>query len=138
VRFNGAFSFLRIVVAAALAFVVPATAAQAEDTIKVALGQRGNWETAASELGQNAGLFKKRGLELELLYTNGSAETLQAVISGSVDIGIGLGTSAMPARAPANTGTSRRIRPSRRWRTPTARPSPIPPRDRRATSSCSR
>jgi NitT/TauT family transport system substrate-binding protein len=67
--------------------------AAAEDAVKVALGQRGNWETAASELGQNAGLFRK--LELELLYTNGSAETLQAVISGSVDIGIGLGTSAV-------------------------------------------
>jgi NitT/TauT family transport system substrate-binding protein len=82
--------------AAAVAVIVAATLpAAAEDTVKVALGQRGNWETAASDLGQNAGLFKKRGLALELLYTNGSAETLQAVISGSVDIGIGLGTSAV-------------------------------------------
>jgi NitT/TauT family transport system substrate-binding protein len=78
-----------------LAFGAAAAAAHAEDNVKVALGQRGNWETAASELGQNAGLFRKRGLELELLYTNGSAETLQAVISGSVDIGIGLGTSSV-------------------------------------------
>jgi NitT/TauT family transport system substrate-binding protein len=82
--------------AAAIAIIVAITIpAAAEDTLKVALGQRGNWETAASDLGQNAGLFKKRGLALELLYTNGSAETLQAVISGSVDIGIGLGTSAV-------------------------------------------
>jgi NitT/TauT family transport system substrate-binding protein len=83
------------IVAAALAFIATTAVAHAEDTVKVALGQRGNWETAASELGQTAGLFKKRGLELELLYTNGSAETLQAVISGSVDIGVGLGTSAV-------------------------------------------
>jgi NitT/TauT family transport system substrate-binding protein len=82
---------------AALIFAAVAQPAGAEDAVKVALGQRGNWETAASELGQNAGLFRKRGLELELLYTNGSAETLQAVISGSVDIGIGLGTTAVMA-----------------------------------------
>jgi NitT/TauT family transport system substrate-binding protein len=82
-------------IACALALAATVTPAAAEDTVKVALGQRGNWETAASELGQNAGLFKKRGLELELLYTNGSAETLQAVISGSVDVGVGLGTSAV-------------------------------------------
>jgi NitT/TauT family transport system substrate-binding protein len=34
-------------------------------------------------------------LLLELLYTNGGGETLQAVISGSVDIGIGAGTGAV-------------------------------------------
>jgi NitT/TauT family transport system substrate-binding protein len=88
----GAFALAAVL---ALVFAATLTPAAAEDTVKVALGQRGNWETAASELGQNAGLFRKRGLELELLYTNGSAETLQAVISGSVDIGIGLGTSAV-------------------------------------------
>jgi NitT/TauT family transport system substrate-binding protein len=84
-------------VLAALVLTATARNAAADDTIKVALGQRGNWETAASELGQEAGLFRKRGLALELLYTNGSAETLQAVISGSVDIGVGLGTTAVMA-----------------------------------------
>ena len=87
--------FVAFALAAALSLAATLTPAAAEDTVKVALGQRGNWETAASDLGQNAGLFRKRGLELELLYTNGSAETLQAVISGSVDIGIGLGTAAV-------------------------------------------
>src|SRR5213079_2172598 len=55
---------------------------------KLAIGQRGNWENAAPELGQKAGFFAKHGLTLELLYTQGAGETLQAVISGSVDIGI--------------------------------------------------
>jgi NitT/TauT family transport system substrate-binding protein len=84
-----------LALAVVLVLAATLTLAAAEDGVKVALGQRGNWETAASELGQKAGLFGKRRLELELLYTNGSAETLQAVISGSVDIGIGLGTSAV-------------------------------------------
>ena len=79
--------------AAALAFVVAltSTSARAEDMLKLAVGQRGNWDTSVSELGQRGGVFKKHGLALELLYTQGSAETLQAVLSGSVDIGVGAG-----------------------------------------------
>src|SRR6185503_12783564 len=69
-------------------------AARADDHLKIAIGQRGGWEQCVSELGQNKGIFKKHGLTLELLYTQGSAETLQSVISNSVDIGIGLGTHA--------------------------------------------
>jgi NitT/TauT family transport system substrate-binding protein len=87
--------------------------ALAEDTLKLAIGQRGNWENAAPDLGQKAGFFKKRGLNLELLYTQGAGETLQAVISGSVDIGVGVGTAGVlgafakgaPVRAIANSTT---------------------------------
>lgn len=68
------------------------TAARAEDVLRLAIGQRGNWENSVSELGQDAGFFRKHGLTLELLYTEGGGQTQQAVISGSVDIGIGVGT----------------------------------------------
>src|ERR1044071_2780042 len=68
-----------------------ATAAQAEDTVKLAVGQRGNWDTSVSEVGQRAGIFKKHGLVLEMVYTQGAGETQQAVISGSVDLGIAAG-----------------------------------------------
>jgi NitT/TauT family transport system substrate-binding protein len=89
------------------------TAALAEDRLKLAVGARGNWETAAAELGQNAGFFRKRGLVLDLLYTQGSGETQQAVISGSVAIGVGLGTTSVmnafakgaPLRAIGNAST---------------------------------
>ena len=67
----------------------------AEDQLKIAIGQRGGWEQCVSELGQNAGIFKKHGLVLEALYTQGSGETIQIVLSGSVDIGIGPGTHAV-------------------------------------------
>lgn len=66
--------------------------ASAQDTLKVAIGQRGVYENSISEIGQDQGFFKKRGLNLELLYTQGSGESQQAVISGAVDIGIGIGT----------------------------------------------
>jgi ABC-type nitrate/sulfonate/bicarbonate transport system substrate-binding protein len=101
-----------------LLFVLVATvlcipAALAQDRIKLAVGARGNWETAAAELGQNAGFFRKRGLTLDLLYTQGSGETQQAVISGSVAIGVGLGTTSVmnafakgaPLRAIGNAST---------------------------------
>jgi NitT/TauT family transport system substrate-binding protein len=62
------------------------------ETVKVAVGQRGNWDTAVPELGQKTGIFKKHGLELEILYTQGGGETQQAVISGSADVGVAAGT----------------------------------------------
>ena len=63
----------------------------AQDTLKLAIGQRGNWDTSVSEVGQRAGIFKKHGLVLEILWTQGSGETQQPVISGNVDIGVAVG-----------------------------------------------
>ena len=74
------------------ALVAGASGAFAQDSLKLAIGQRGNWETAVAELGQRADIFKKHGLTLDLLYTAGAGETLQTIISGAADIGIGVGT----------------------------------------------
>ena len=103
----------------ALGLVVPlALAAQpagAEDQLKVAIGQINNWENQAPTLGQDAGIFKKHGLVLENVGTAGAGETMQPVISGSADIGAGVGAAGVmrafskgaPVRilAPAFTGT---------------------------------
>ncbi len=80
-----------------IAIALCAGAAFADDALKLAVGARGNWETAAAELGQEAGFFKRRGIALEILYTQGSGESQQAVISGSVGIGVGLGTTSVMA-----------------------------------------
>ena len=81
--------------ACALASLTLLTAtASAHDKVKLAIGQRGNWDTSVSEVGQLAGIFGKHGIELEIIYTNGAGETQQAVISGSVDIGIAAGVMA--------------------------------------------
>ena len=71
--------------------VLLATTAQAE-TIKLAVGQKGFWDTSVAVWGERAGLFKQEGLDLDVLYTDGGAQTQQAVISGGVQIGIGVGT----------------------------------------------
>jgi NitT/TauT family transport system substrate-binding protein len=75
----------------AAGFLAAAQPALAQDKLKLAVGQRGNWDTSVSEVGQRAGIFKKHGLELEIVYTQGAGETQQAAISGSVDIGVAAG-----------------------------------------------
>ena len=65
--------------------------ALADDTLRIAVGQRGLWDTSVAELGQRGGIFKKHGITLEILYTQGGGETQQAVISGSVELGASAG-----------------------------------------------
>src|SRR3981081_2272262 len=65
--------------------------ARAQDTLRIAAGLAGTWENSFSELGQNAGFFRKHGLALEIFYKKGAGEPQQAVISGSADIGTGVG-----------------------------------------------
>jgi ABC-type nitrate/sulfonate/bicarbonate transport system substrate-binding protein len=80
-----------LVAALALAVVLPAGPAAALDTLKVAVAQRGQWDTAITELGQRSGIMAKRGIAVEILYTQGGPEAYQAVISGSMDIACGGG-----------------------------------------------
>ena len=106
-------------IAAALGVIVPmalaAPPATAQDTLKVVIGQINNWENQAPTLSQDAGIFKKHNIVLENTGTQGAGETIQAVISGSADIGAGVGAAGImrafakgaPVRilAPAFTGT---------------------------------
>ena len=86
--------------AAAMAAIALTNTAAADDLVKLTIGQRGNWDTAICQLGDMAGIFKKHGIQLEMIYTYGSGETLQPVISGSVDVGLAVGTlGAMAAYA---------------------------------------
>ena len=86
-------------IAGALGLIVPLAlgmpAASAEDQLKVAIGQINNWENQPPTLGQDAGIFKKHGLVLENVGTQGAGETIQAVISGSADIGAGVGAAGV-------------------------------------------
>ena len=77
---------------AAIAALLPAQHAFAADTLKLAIGQRGLWDSSFAEIGTQAGIFAKHGLELQTFYTSGGGETQQAVISGSADIGVSPGT----------------------------------------------
>src|SRR5438128_10169672 len=84
----------------AAALLSAASPASAQDKLKLTIGQRGNWDTSIAHLGSRAGIFRQHGLELEMLYTSGSGETLQPVIAGAADIGVAVGTQgAMAAYA---------------------------------------
>ena len=74
---------------------LPPAGAGAADVLKLAVGAPSNWDTCVPDVGQRAGIFARHGLALEILYTQGGGETMQAVISGSVDIGIAAGTQAV-------------------------------------------
>jgi len=80
---------------ATLAVCSPAQrSAQAQDTLKVAIPQRGAWDAGLAELGQRGGIFKKYGLNLEILYVQAGPESIQALIGGSMDIATAAGVSA--------------------------------------------
>src|SRR5258708_4381519 len=85
-----------VVVCVALAGLLSGRgSAAAEDMLKVSVPQRGSWDTGISELGQRGGIFKRHGLTLDILYTEGGAESQQAVIGGSMDIAVGVGVGSV-------------------------------------------
>ena len=70
-----------------------ATSAVAQpQPLKVAVAQRGFWNSSFVEFALNQGFFKQEGLEIEILYTEGGASTLMPVVSGSLDIAMTNGT----------------------------------------------
>jgi NitT/TauT family transport system substrate-binding protein len=79
-------------VAIAALMAVTAGSAAADDLLRLAIGQRGLWDSSIAEIGQAAGIFRRNHLELQVVYTSGGGETQQAVISGSVDVGVAAGT----------------------------------------------
>ena len=102
----------------AIALIAPfaAGAAHADDALKMVMGQINNWENQSPSLGQEVGIYKKHGVVVEMTGSQGAGETIQAVISGSADLGGGVGVAgalrAMQKGAPirillpAFTGTS--------------------------------
>jgi NitT/TauT family transport system substrate-binding protein len=86
---------LRAAIVSAFAFLATASAGVwAQETLRVAIPQRGAWDAGVAELGQRGGIFKKYGLDLEILYVQAGPESIQAVIGGSMDIATAAGVSA--------------------------------------------
>ncbi len=75
----------------ALAFLV-STPVFANDRVRVALGNPGVGETEICDLAKDRGFFAKHGLDVDIQYTQGSAETIQVVLAGGADIAASVGT----------------------------------------------
>ena len=68
-----------------------AGAAAAQDKVRAAVGQRGNWDTLFISQGVEAGIFKRESIDVDITWTRGGAETLQAVITDSADVAVANG-----------------------------------------------
>ncbi len=68
-------ALLLSILAAAAAFAATSANAQTQ-TLKVAVAQRGFWNSSFVEFALQQGFFKQEGLEIEILYTEGGASTL--------------------------------------------------------------
>jgi NitT/TauT family transport system substrate-binding protein len=80
---------LSCAVLAAAAMLTAVPQASAEDGLKVTVAHRGSWETAAPHLGQQAGIFKKHGIVLDLSYADD--DPAAPVTSGHADAAVGVG-----------------------------------------------
>ena len=69
--------------------------AQTPEKLRVAVTQRGAWDTSVAEIGNKAGIFRKHNINVELLFTGGGAEAVGAIISGQLDIAVSIGISTV-------------------------------------------
>src|SRR6266545_352165 len=83
----------RLLVLAAIAAGTISTEslAQTPDKLKVAISQRGFWDSSFLEFAQKEGFLKEANLDVEFFYTEGGGQTLQVVTSGSVDVAMSNG-----------------------------------------------
>jgi NitT/TauT family transport system substrate-binding protein len=61
------------------------------ETLKVAVAQRGFWDSTMVDIAEKQGFFKEAGLEIEVLYTEGGASTLTPLLAGSIDVAMSNG-----------------------------------------------
>jgi NitT/TauT family transport system substrate-binding protein len=137
-----------MIAASILAFLASSAMAEA---LKVAVAQRGFWNSSFIEFALQQGFFKQEGLDIEILYTEGGASTLTPVVAGSIDIAMTNGTlgaiaafaKGMPVKiisaeatgAPDAFWYARPEGASRPSRTPLERRSRSPHRGRQPISS---
>src|SRR6266480_2286225 len=65
--------------------------AQTPDKLKVAISQRGFWDSSFLEFAEKEGFLKAADLDVEFFYTDGGGQTLQIINSGSVDVAMSNG-----------------------------------------------
>ena len=81
----------RTILIALAGLIASASVSLAAEKLKVAIPQKGFWDSSWVEFGEAAGFFKQAGLEIEVFYTEGGAQTVATVTSGSVDIAMSNG-----------------------------------------------
>jgi NitT/TauT family transport system substrate-binding protein len=91
---------VRLVAAVAAALLLSG-AAQAQTKLRVGKAQANQFAFVPTDIGVDAGIFKKRGLDLEVSAFGGDARMMQALTADGIDIALGGG----PALATIVKGT---------------------------------
>jgi NitT/TauT family transport system substrate-binding protein len=82
---------LTVLAAMAAAFISAQIPVHAADSLKVAISQRGFWDSSFLEFAQKEGFLKEANLDVEFFYTEGGGQTLQVINAGSVDVAMSNG-----------------------------------------------
>jgi NitT/TauT family transport system substrate-binding protein len=77
--------------AATLAMLIFAVAAQADVAVRVGKAQAQNFAFLAADVGIVAGIFKKHGIDLEIANFGGDARLVQAISANAIDFALGGG-----------------------------------------------
>ena len=91
------FSLHRAIIAvmfAALSFA-PLAPARADEKIRLAYISDSPGAATPYWIAKEAGLFKKQGLDVELIFINGSTRGIQSLIAGDIEFAGAVGTSAI-------------------------------------------
>ena len=77
--------------AALLGLMLAAGVARAETTLRLGKAQPNQFAFVPADVGVEAGIFKKHGIDLEISSFAGDAKEMQALAAGSIDIALGGG-----------------------------------------------
>src|SRR3954451_11118608 len=84
-------SMVRTVCCLIAAFIVLAAPAQAQTKVRIGKPQAGAFQFVPVDVGIEAGIFKKHGLDVESADFGGGPRVQQALTAGALDIAIGSG-----------------------------------------------
>jgi NitT/TauT family transport system substrate-binding protein len=77
--------------AALFGLMLAAGATRAETTLRLGKAQANQFAFVPADVGVDAGIFKKHGIDLEISSFTGDAKEMQALTAGSIDIALGGG-----------------------------------------------
>jgi NitT/TauT family transport system substrate-binding protein len=75
--------------------LVPVVSARAEQKVRMAYISDSPGSSAPYWIAKDAGLFKRNGLDVELIFINGSTRGIQSLVAGDLEFAGAVGTSAI-------------------------------------------
>ena len=79
-------------------FFLPGAPTRADQKLRMAYISDSPGSSAPYWIAEEAGLFKKQRLDVELIFINGSTRGIQSLVAGDIDFASAVGTSAINAK----------------------------------------